>query len=330
MGNFITVDPTRIYAAISEHYAWNSNTSAYCVCVPVTVGKRYWLSLSESNSSTVGTIFRWGCTNSSTPSGQTLSRCVRATPQSCTFAEVVPDAQYLILQFAAAYAESVVNSYLSVYECSDSETEDGEILTRRREIMCHAKPYWDYVWDYTMGKLEEQPGWALDGSGTSSIIGDGEKISTTSSYFQPYMKSNGIYSNLRYMPNGYGTMEVICYGVWNNSGNAKNLRITLGESSSNRVTLFPYNGKWRLLKNSTSSNSANTAIADAANNTLYTIRIVLKGTSHDIYINGTKVQSNITGTGFYAGGSAGVMHQNGGSSSYYAVVRSLKIHAGSD
>ena len=72
-----------------------------------------------------------------------------------------------------------------------------------------ASSYWDYEWDYTMGKLEEQTGLSLDHSGTggSSLISDGEKITTNSgAFFQPYFTSGGIHSNLRTMPDGYGTM----------------------------------------------------------------------------------------------------------------------------
>ena len=206
-------------------------------------------------------------------------------------------------------------------------------LLRRREMVQRASSYWDYEWDYTMGKLESQEGFTTDKSGTygSSIISDGEKIYTgSSSYYQIYASGSGIHSNLRYMPNGYGTMEVVCYGKWYNSTgiSARNLRITLSESSSYRVTIYPFNGKWRLLKKT--SGDSNTAIADAADNTEYTVRIVLKHDVADIYINGEKVQSNISTTQFGAGGSSGVMHQNGRSSSYYCVLKSLKIHLGPD
>lgn len=212
------------------------------------------------------------------------------------------------------------------------------LMQRRREMMAQADApasYWDYEWDYTMGKLEEQPGLSVDksGTGSSSLISDGEKITTNSSaYFQPYFTSSGIHSNLRTMPDGYGTIEVVCYGVWNNStsGTRNNLRVTASQSSTNRITIFVFNGKWRLLKHSTTTHASNVAIADAANNTEYTIRIVMKGSAHDIYINGDKVQSDIVGTGFAAGGSNSIMHQNGGGSSYYAVIKSLKIHLGPD
>ena len=212
----------------------------------------------------------------------------------------------------------------------------GELL-RRRAVMAQADAldsYWDYEWDYTMGKLETQEGFTTDKSGTggSSLVSDGEKIYTNNnSYYQILASSSGIHSNLRYMPDGYGTLEVVCYGKWYNSTGkgARNLRITLSESSSYRMTIFPWNGKWRLLK-AYGDSSSNTEIANAANGTIYTVRIVLKHDVADIYINGDKVCSNIATTDIYAGGSSGVMSQNGGGSSYYAVIKSVKFHLGPD
>lgn len=132
------------------------------------------------------------------------------------------------------------------------------------------------------------------------------------------------------MPNGYGTMEVVCYGKWYNTANknARNLRITVAESSSYRMTIYPFNGKWRVLE--TTAGDSNPEIADVENNTEYTIRIVLKHNKADIYINGTKVASDISTTNIGAGSNNGVMSQNGGGSSYYGVIKSLKIHLGPD
>lgn len=208
------------------------------------------------------------------------------------------------------------------------------LMQRRREMMRQAAaptPYWDYEWDVSKGLMESQSGWGLDSSGTggTALVSDGEKIWTNNSaYRQPYISSSGEMSNLRTMPNGYGTLEVVCYGKWYNTTgkNARNLRITAAESSSYRVTIYPFNGKWRLMKNP--SGDTNTAIADCANNTEYTIRIVMKHETADIYINGEKVQSDIDTTQFAAGPSNSVMSQNGGGSSYYGVVKSFKIHLG--
>lgn len=213
------------------------------------------------------------------------------------------------------------------------------LMQRRREMMQTTpipSPYWDYEWDYTMGKLESQTGWSTDKSGTSSssIISDGEKFTANnSSYYQPYIVSGGDLTSLRRFTDGYGTIEVVCYGVWNNStsGNRYNLRIQAVKDTTNRLVVFPANGKWRLMKvsNANSSNSSNTVIANASNNTEYTVRIVLRNTVADVYINGTKVAEGVTASAA-AGSSNGILYQNGGGSSYYGVIKSLKIHLGQD
>ena len=187
---------------------------------------------------------------------------------------------------------------------------------------------WDFEWDYTQGKLEDQTGWAIDKSGTasSSLISTGEKITTlNSSYFQIYPRSDGIHADLRrFDTNGYGVVEASASGYFS-TGNVPNLRITAAASTTKRVTLYPCNGKWRVMDNNTIT--AGTAIADYADNTEYTIRIVLKDTTADIYINGTLVKADqSTATTLY-GGINSPMGQNMGSGRY-AVLKSFKIKKG--
>lgn len=189
--------------------------------------------------------------------------------------------------------------------------------------------YWDYQWDYTMGKLEEQDGWSADQSGTytSEIISDGQKFTAaSSSYIQPFISSSGALSALRTFSSGYGTFEIVAYGYY--PAAQQNLRITVAKDSSTRITIMSYSAKWRLYKNSTISSSSNTVLTDATKDTTYTIRIVLKGTTADIYINGAKVASDIEATAA-AGTNNSFMLQNAGANGY-AVVKSLKIHSGTD
>lgn len=212
------------------------------------------------------------------------------------------------------------------------------LMQRRREMILQSAPsptpYWDYEWDYTMGKLDAQTGWATDSSGTSSstLISDGEKFTANnSSFYQAYIVNGGDLTSLRKFTDGYGTIEVVCYGVWNNatSGTRTNLRIHAVKDSTNRLCVFPANGKWRLYKASgaNTSQTANTAIANCSNNTEYTVKIVLRDTVADVYINGTKVVDSVEATAA-AGASNGILYQNGGGSSYYGVIKSLKIHNG--
>ena len=192
--------------------------------------------------------------------------------------------------------------------------------------------YWDFEWDYTQGKLEELTDWQAETSGTvsSTMVSDGQKLTAaSSSYIELYPLGNGVDAALRLMPNGYGTLEVECYGTYNNNGN--NLRITAAKDTTNRVTLQSYDKKWRLMKNTTVSSSANTVIADAPANTIQTIRILLKNTTADIFVNGVKVASDIVTTGFSSGTINNLMFQNGGTaSSNYEVIRAYRIRLGAE
>lgn len=185
--------------------------------------------------------------------------------------------------------------------------------------------YWDVSWDYTQGKLESQTGWTsiISGTASSSLESDGEKlIANTNSSITLSIDQNGSLAQYRTFDTGYGTFEVVCYGKW---GSSQNVRITSAISSTKRMTVYPCSSKWRIMDSDQSN--AGTPIADAFDDTEYTVRIVMKDTTADIYINNTKVASNVsTGDTLY-GLSNFVMFQNGGSGKY-AVVKSVKIHMG--
>lgn len=191
-------------------------------------------------------------------------------------------------------------------------------------------PYWDYEWDYTMGKLEEQPGFNVDISGTASttMVTDGEKfVSNSNAYCQVYIPSSGVQGANRYMNNGYGVLEVEFYGKFNKSNGAHNFRITAAQSSSKRVTLCQSGTslKWRIFDANTPGNG--TAIASCSDGN-YKVKIVFKDTVADIYINDVLVKANQSTSTTVYGSSNSVMHQNGGGSSYYAKLKSFKIHQG--
>lgn len=198
-----------------------------------------------------------------------------------------------------------------------------------------SKPYWDFEWDYTMGKLEEQPGWSSSVSGTASstMTSTGEKfVSNNSSYYNVWMTSAGVQGANRFFTSGYGTLEVVFSGKYNMPTNgANNFRITAAiNSSTKRVTLIqagPSNNfKWRVLDNNTPANC--TAIASCSNNTKYKVKIVMKDTVADIYINDVLVKADQSTADSLYGTSNNVMHQNGGGSTNYAILESLKIHQG--
>ena len=125
-----TIDPTRINAYINADGAWVSYNDSYCVCVPVTVGKQYNLHFSTTDSSLVGTIFRYGFSNADTPSGQSLSGAVRSTPQNLSNATVTATGQYLVIQLSATTAPGVIsNEYLTLTDLArivyDTDTLDS-------------------------------------------------------------------------------------------------------------------------------------------------------------------------------------------------------------
>ena len=116
-GNAITIDSTRIYAYIATDYKWKSASDSYSVVVPVTVGKQYVIAFTNTSSSLVGTIFRYGFTNSRTPSNQSLSQCVRTTPQAAPNVSLMANSDYLIIQMGATVAATAIsNGYITVTE----------------------------------------------------------------------------------------------------------------------------------------------------------------------------------------------------------------------
>lgn len=116
-GKPLTIDSTRIYGSIGTSGSWTTNSNSYSIAVPVTVGKKYAIRMTETDSGTVGTILRYGFTDSTTPSGQTLSQWVRTTPQDTQFAELTADEPYLVIQMQAAQAaDNIANGYIAVQE----------------------------------------------------------------------------------------------------------------------------------------------------------------------------------------------------------------------
>ncbi len=209
----------------------------------------------------------------------------------------------------------------------------GDIL-RRRGMMAAASggpSYWDFEWDYSMGKLEEQSGWTYAKSGTaaSSLISDGEKVYANNSgaYFQINPQDDNPILN---MPNGYGTLEVTCYGKFYNSTGkgTRNARIFVAgdtASGNSRIQVYAFNGKWRI---NAAAGDNNPAIADASNNTVYTIRIALKGSAADIYVNNVLCVEDYDLSSLSTGSKSALQVYSAGGSSYYTVWQSLKIHLG--
>ena len=132
----LTLDATRITAYISDAGVWRSSSDSYSIKIPVTVGKRYHIVWTDTNSSTVGTIFRYGFTDDITPSTTNyVSQWVRTTPQALNEVEVIADAAYLIIQNGAAVmADNIANERMVVYEGLPKEVISGKNLLDKTDL----------------------------------------------------------------------------------------------------------------------------------------------------------------------------------------------------
>ena len=190
---------------------------------------------------------------------------------------------------------------------------------------------WDYAWDYSMGKLEEQTGWYTDKSSSgisSSIVTGGEKIAQTTGdrYIQFLINSGGSLASVRYMTTGYGVVECIM------SGNHPEASVTNGrfrvaavKDTSCRISLIDDSGKWRIRNNATASLC--TPVADFVNNTEYKIRLVLKNTTADVYINDTLVVEDVDTSTVTSDGSNSmiVMPGYGSGEDYNVILKAFRI-----
>lgn len=114
--DIVLIDSTRVYAYIDSNMIWKAASDSYSVVVPIEIGKQYVLAFSNMDSADVGTIFRFGQTNSSIPaSTNTLIGAERSTPQDMPSAMITASKQYLIVQFAASKALSLLlNEYFII------------------------------------------------------------------------------------------------------------------------------------------------------------------------------------------------------------------------
>lgn len=101
--NLITdevIDAAYTNAWISSQYAWTTASNSASFAVPVVVGKRYRIEWDNTDSDTVGAVFRYGFTDNDTPgNSNTLSTPrARTTPQDTESVELEASKDYLILQ----------------------------------------------------------------------------------------------------------------------------------------------------------------------------------------------------------------------------------------
>lgn len=118
-GKSITIDSTRIFAYINPDGFWISSSDSYSVAIPVVTGKKYIISFTNTDSDTVGTIFRYGFSDTNSPTGQTLTQWVRTTPQDTPSVELTAVKSYLIIQMGANVAGgNISNGYITLKEAT--------------------------------------------------------------------------------------------------------------------------------------------------------------------------------------------------------------------
>ena len=99
-------------------YKWVADSTTTSICIPVIVGKQYFLSWSETDENIVGNRFRWGFSDTNTPSGQVLTNYYISDPQTTQSAKTeIADKAYLVIQLQATYISDILsNGYLSITE----------------------------------------------------------------------------------------------------------------------------------------------------------------------------------------------------------------------
>ena len=174
-------------------------------------------------------------------------------------------------------------------------------------------PDWDYEWDYTKGLLD------ANGNGFEKLTSGGS-VSITGTYLQ-FAGSSSSYTSYA-MPTGYttGVMEAELY-----------------TTSNAQMRLYFGNGEYGIgIRLQTSSNykgiylgnTLTTKLVTAAASTKYTIRIVLKGTTGDVYVNGNLVSEDTDVTSLTACSKISVFGLGTGSASQKSRLYSIKMKFG--
>lgn len=150
MGQFITIDTTRFEAGLlpsGGSATWVDYTDAWSVCVPVTVGNHYVLSIETKSENVVGTWFRSGFSPTNTPTGQEVGGYQSIDPRMKSIIRYNASDNYLILQFAGILSPTVYQ-YVTLFEFSPTAVVDGmgALIQRRRGMAREsAKTIDDYV-----------------------------------------------------------------------------------------------------------------------------------------------------------------------------------------
>ena len=156
-GKPLTIDPTRISAYINENGYWLYSSDSYSIAVPVEVGTKVAIRFTNTDSSVVGSIFRYGFRNNATPDEPTsatmLSQVYRGTPQEREYFELTADRPYLIIQLSSSRAAHILSSgYLVVSKQEIYTDGTPEVLTvSGKNLFDPTKVLFGYYRDFSTG-----------------------------------------------------------------------------------------------------------------------------------------------------------------------------------
>lgn len=202
----------------------------------------------------------------------------------------------------------------------------NNLSARRRALMeTTVGETWDFQWDYSKGKLEDQPGWekVVSGSASSTMTSDGERFSTAGSHSDYCIVRPQSSSPLRTMTGGLGIMEVTFFGNIA-TGINENFEIRVVESASKRISTAITGTQGRL--NITVQDRNETIICPFESNIVYTVRVEMKASGADVYVNGVIKLSDFSLSASLYGAYNGVLAIGLGNNSL--TLKALKIKAG--
>lgn len=174
---------------------------------------------------------------------------------------------------------------------------------------------WDFEWDYTMG-LPENNGMTktVSGSPTITMQSNGLKIAN----------SNGGYVRYDFARTSTqtGIVEVTFIGDFSPTARYNNVRALISNGSKGGNFCTPFN-EFRIMDTAGYADTF-TYVQDMEVNIEHTVRIVLKGTTFDMYIDGVKAVADFScSVTEYTTANRVFVQQT--QSPNYAILRSMKI-----
>lgn len=173
---------------------------------------------------------------------------------------------------------------------------------------------WDYEWDYSDGLLENDPSWTKEISGTasSSMTQSGLALSSSSNSYIRYKRTDSDFNVSK------GVLEFTL-----NTGDVyaeqQNIRACLSNGTNGVQIYAPRDGTQSKFVVSTGTGVTAGALflANYTNNTDYTFRFEIDGTTAKVMINGEYVAQNIDTTSVNYSANTVFMSQNATGKTWY-------------